>query len=93
VISYYRHRYGNATGAVAYVRQQSQLDAMPHIEVPLLFGCGLADAANLAASSLGQERWFPQGFERIEFPHVGHFPQREIPGDVARLILRAIPPK
>lgn len=93
VISYYRHRYGNAPGAAAYIQQQSQLDAMPHIEVPLLFGCGLADAANLPASSQGQERWFPRGFERIEFPHVGHFPQREAPGDVAQLIRRAVPPK
>jgi len=91
VISYYRHRYGNAPGARAYVRQQSQLDSMPNVEVPLLFGCGLADAANLPVSSLGQERWFPQGFQRIEFPHVGHFPQRESPGDVAQLIRRALP--
>jgi pimeloyl-ACP methyl ester carboxylesterase len=93
VISYYRHRYGNAPGAAAYVRQQSQLDPVPPIEVPILFGCGLADAANLPASSQGQERWFPRGFQRVEFPNVGHFPQREVPGDVAQLIRSAIPPK
>jgi pimeloyl-ACP methyl ester carboxylesterase len=93
VISYYRHRYGNSPGAPAYVQQQSQLDQqpMPRIQVPLLFGCGLADAANLPASSQGQESWFPQGYQRIEFPHVGHFPQREIPSEVADLIRRAIP--
>jgi pimeloyl-ACP methyl ester carboxylesterase len=93
VISYYRHRYGNASGAPAYVQQQSQLDQhrVPEIEVPLLFGCGLADAVNLPASSLGQEAWFARGFQRIEFPHVGHFPQREVPDDVARLVRRALP--
>jgi pimeloyl-ACP methyl ester carboxylesterase len=91
VISYYRHRYGNAPGAPAYIQQQSQLDPMPQIEVPILFGCGLADAVNLPASSEGQERWFPRGFQRVEFPHVGHFPQRESPGEVAQLIRRAIP--
>lgn len=93
VISYYRHRYGNAPGAAAYVQQQCRLDPMPKIQAPLLFGCGLADGANLPASSLGQDPWFPRGYERIEFPHVGHFPQREVPGEVANLIRRAIPAK
>jgi pimeloyl-ACP methyl ester carboxylesterase len=96
VISYYRHRYGNAPGAPAYVRQQAQLDpqpgsSVPQVQVPLLFGCGLADAVNLPASSLGQELWFPRGYERIEFPKVGHFPQREVPNDVAQLIRRVLP--
>jgi pimeloyl-ACP methyl ester carboxylesterase len=96
VISYYRHRYGNAPGAPAYANQQAQLDpkpgsSMPQIEVPLLFGCGLADAVNLPASSEGQELWFPRGYQRIEFPNVGHFPQREVPNDVAQLIRRALP--
>lgn len=96
VISYYRHRYGNAPGAPAYVRQQAQLDlkpasSMPQVQVPLLFGCGLADAVNLPASSQGQEPWFPRGYERIEFPNVGHFPQREVPNDVAQLIRRVLP--
>jgi pimeloyl-ACP methyl ester carboxylesterase len=96
VISYYHHRYGNAPGAPAYVRQQAQLDpkpgsSMPQVQVPLLFGCGLADAVNLPASSQGQEPWFPKGYERIEFPNVGHFPQREVPNDVAQLIRRVLP--
>jgi pimeloyl-ACP methyl ester carboxylesterase len=98
VISYYRHRYGNAPGALAYAKQQAQLDPKPgaslppQIEVLLLFGCGLADAVNLPASSEGQELWFPKGYERIEFPNVGHFPQREVPNNVAQLIRRALPP-
>jgi pimeloyl-ACP methyl ester carboxylesterase len=98
VLSYYSHRYGNAPGARAYVRQQAQLDpqpgaSMPQIEVPVLFGCGLADAVNLPASSEGQELWFPRGCQRVEFPSVGHFLQREVPGDVAQLIRRALPAK
>ena len=60
------------------------------VQVPLLFGCGLADAVNLPASSQGQELWFPRGYERIEFPNVGHFPQREVPDDVAQLIRRVL---
>jgi pimeloyl-ACP methyl ester carboxylesterase len=90
VISYYRHRYGNAPGAPAYAHQQEKLDPMPPIEVPTLFGCGLADAANLPASSQGQDKWFPCGYERIEFPGVGHFPQRELPASVAALIRRSV---
>ena len=90
VISYYRHRYGNAPGAPAYAPQQSRLDPLPPIQVRTLFGCGLADAVNLPASSEGQELWFPQGFRRIEFPGVGHFPQREASEQVARLIRQTI---
>jgi pimeloyl-ACP methyl ester carboxylesterase len=92
VISYYRHRYGNSPGAPAYIQQQAQLDGqpLPLVEVPTLFGCGLADGVNLPESSQGQENWFPAGYQRIEFPHVGHFPQREVPKDVAALIRRAI---
>jgi len=96
VISYYRHRYGNAPGAPAYVQQQAQLDpmpgsSMPQVQVPLLFGCGSADEVNLPVSSQRQELWFPKGCERIEFPNVGHFPQREVPNDVAQLIRRVLP--
>jgi pimeloyl-ACP methyl ester carboxylesterase len=98
VLSYYRHRYGNAPGAPAYIRQQAQLDpkpgaSMPRIEVPTLFGCGLADAVNLPESAEGQELWFLRGYQRIEFPNVGHFPQREVPENVAQLIRRALPAK
>jgi pimeloyl-ACP methyl ester carboxylesterase len=95
VVSYYRHRYGNSPGAPAYVQQQSQLDQqpLPQVQFPLLFGCGLADAVNLPASSQGQEKWFPKGYQRVEFPHVGHFPQREVPDDVAQLIRRVLPVK
>jgi pimeloyl-ACP methyl ester carboxylesterase len=91
VFSYYRHRYGNAGGAPAYIEQQSRLDTISPIEVPTLFGCGLADGVNLPASSEGQEQWFPRGFQRVEFPRAGHFPQREVPSEVARLIRQAIP--
>ncbi len=90
VISYYRHRYGNAPGAPAYAEQQAKLEPMPRVDVPTLFGCGLADAVNLPTSSEGQEAWFPKGYQRIEFPGVGHFPQREVPRSVADLIRRAL---
>jgi pimeloyl-ACP methyl ester carboxylesterase len=90
VISYYRHRYGNASGAPAYARQQEKLEPMPPIEVPTLFGCGLADAVNLPAASEGQDPWFPHGYQRIEFPGIGHFPQRESPASIADLIRRSI---
>ena len=70
--------------ATSATRQQAGR-SLPPIQVPLLFGCGLADAVNLPASSQGQEQWFPKGHERIEFPRVGHFPQREVPNEVAQL--------
>jgi len=90
VISYYRHRYGNAPGAPAYTQQQAKLDPMPKIDVATLFGCGLADAVNLPPSSEGQDNWFPRGYERIELAGVGHFPQREVPASIAQLIRHAI---
>jgi pimeloyl-ACP methyl ester carboxylesterase len=84
------HRYGKAPFAPTYAQQQSKLDLqpLPHIEVPTLFACGLADAVNLPASSEGQDEWFPRGYERIELPGVGHFPQREVPASIAQLIRR-----
>jgi pimeloyl-ACP methyl ester carboxylesterase len=66
VIHYYRHRYGNASGSGVYTAQQATLDAQPVIRVPTVFACGTADACNLPESSLDQERWFANGYERVE---------------------------
>ena len=86
VIHYYRHRYGNASGSGVYTAQQAILDAQPVIRVPTVFACGTADACKLPESSLGQERWFANGYERVEVEGAGHFIQREDPGLIAALL-------
>jgi pimeloyl-ACP methyl ester carboxylesterase len=88
VIHYYRHRYGNASGSGVYTAQQAILVAQPVIRVPTVFACGTADACNLPESSLGQECWFANGYERVEVEGAGHFIQREDPGLIAALLQR-----
>ena len=90
VLHAYRVRYGNAPTVDRYARQQAAFDARPKITVPCWFATGLADASNLSASSIGQEKWFAAGHHRHEVPDVGHFVQRESPPVVANLIRQAM---
>ena len=77
-----------ASGSGVYTAQQATLDAQPVIRVPTVFACGTADACNLPESSLGQERWFANGYERVEVEGAGHFIQREDPELIAALLRR-----
>jgi pimeloyl-ACP methyl ester carboxylesterase len=90
VIHSYRQRHGNAPGHPKYAAAQAMLDSLPPVKVPTVFACGLADACNLSESSLGQDKWFPAGYRRIELPGVGHFVQREAPSEVADLMRQTI---
>ena len=86
VLHSYRQRWKGAPSVAPYDLTQSILDARPKIEVPTIFAYGQADACNLPSSSAGQENWFSGAFRSVGFRGVGHFPQREAPKAVARLI-------
>jgi pimeloyl-ACP methyl ester carboxylesterase len=88
VVHYYRHRWGAAPGSPVYEAQEGKLSDMPPIPVPAVFMCGTSDACNLPESSLGSEKLYPAGLERVELAGVGHFVQRERPGEVARRFQR-----
>jgi pimeloyl-ACP methyl ester carboxylesterase len=90
VIHYYRHRWGAASGAPYYAQQQAILDKMPPVPIPTTFLSGLADGANLAVWSRGNERFYAAAYERRELTGVGHFIQRERPDIVAEVIAAAL---
>jgi pimeloyl-ACP methyl ester carboxylesterase len=88
VIHYYRHRWGAAPGSPFYEAQEIKLRDTPPIPVPAVFMCGTSDACNLPESSRGNEKLYPAGLERVELAGVGHFVQREQPGEVAKRLRR-----
>jgi pimeloyl-ACP methyl ester carboxylesterase len=88
VIHYYRHRWGAAPSSPCYESHEIKLRDMPPIPVPAVFVCGMSDACNLPESSLGNAKLYPAGLERVELAGVGHFVQRERPGEIASRLQR-----
>jgi pimeloyl-ACP methyl ester carboxylesterase len=66
------------------------VDATEQLSVPMLFLQGGADECDPPGESEGLESYFTAGYERHVLPGVGHFPAREAPGEVARLVCRHI---
>jgi len=87
VLHSYRHRWGFADGAPAYLADQQVLNPAPLLSLPTLVLHGGADRCNHPDTSVGKERFFQGRYERIVLPGVGHFPQREAAADVAAAIL------
>ncbi len=90
VLSYYRTRHGNASGAAPYAAAHAKLAQKPKVAVPTWFVTGLADACNHSEGSIGQEEWFTGGYQRIELPGIGHFIHREAPEAVAEVLAQAL---
>jgi pimeloyl-ACP methyl ester carboxylesterase len=88
VTHYYRHRWGAAPGSPVYEVQEDKLGDTPPIPVPAVFMCGTSDACNLPESSRGNAELYPAGLDRVELAGVGHFVQRERPGEVAKRLQR-----
>ena len=88
VIHYYRHRWGAAPSSPLYESQETKLRDTPPIPVPAVFMCGTSDACNLPESSRGNTKAYSAGLERVELAGVGHFVQRERPGEVAKRLQR-----
>jgi pimeloyl-ACP methyl ester carboxylesterase len=88
VIHYYRHRWGAAPSSPFYESHEIKLRDTPPIPVPAVFVCGMSDACNLPESSLGNAKLYPAGLERVELAGVGHFVQRERPGEIAKRLQR-----
>lgn len=90
VLHYYQHRYKTAPSLPPYAMGEAVLGVRPAITAPTIFAYGTADACNLPQSSEAQAAWFRGPYERIALKGVGHFPQREDPKAVARLIERLL---
>ena len=78
----YRHRWGHAPGDPRYADDEVQLNPAPVLAVPTLLLHGAADGVNHPETSLGKEAFFSGSYERVLLAGVGHFPQRESPGEV-----------
>ena len=83
----YRHRWGHAAGDPRYAADDAALVPAPVLSVPTLVVHGGADTCNPPESSAGKERWFSGPYRREVIAGVGHFPSREAPDEVARLLL------
>ena len=88
VVHYYRHRWDAAPGSPIYEAQEIKLRDTPPIPVRAVFVCGMSDACNLPESSRGNAKLYSAGLERVELAGVGHFVQRERPGEVVKRLQR-----
>lgn len=88
VVHSYRHRWGHAPGDPEYAADTAALTPAPVLNVPTLVLHGREDYVNHPDTSAGKERFFTGRYERVLLDGVGHFPQRENAGEVARAILR-----
>jgi pimeloyl-ACP methyl ester carboxylesterase len=86
VIHSYRVRWGLAPTDPALADIEEQLKRSPEIVVPTLVIHGGADPCNHPSTSEGKESFFRGSYQRIVLAGVGHFPQREVPDEVARAV-------
>jgi pimeloyl-ACP methyl ester carboxylesterase len=83
----YTVRWGEADKDPRYRDLDERAKAAPSISVPTLMIQGGADGVTLAASTAGNDQYFSGGYRRIVLDGVGHFPTREAPEAVNRLLL------
>ena len=65
---------------------RARVAAVRRVTVPTLMVQGAADACDLPASSEGLEEFFAD-YRRVVLDGIGHFPHREAPAEVTRLVL------
>lgn len=88
VLHSYRARWGLAPTDPALEETETRLREHPEIAVPTLVIHGGADPCNDPSTSEGKEPFFTGLYARVVLPGVGHFPQRQAAGDVARHLVR-----
>ncbi|WP_232660270.1 alpha/beta fold hydrolase [Pseudonocardia sp. TRM90224] len=90
VLHYYRYRWGGAPAAGRYVETQRHVESMPDITVPTTHIQGGADFCTRPETASQFEGRISAPYHRVDLPGIGHFPQREVPVEVAAVIRRAI---
>jgi pimeloyl-ACP methyl ester carboxylesterase len=90
VLHYYRMKWGGALGRRAYAAAQATLQPKPKIAVPSLYVQGTEDACDIPAGFEGQEAWFSGTYESLLVKGAGHFPHREQPKAVAKILRRQL---
>ncbi len=84
----YQHRWGHAAGDPRYDADELALSETAPLDVPTLVLHGGADGVNAPETSEGKAPYFLNRYERKVLPGVGHFPQREVPQQVAAELVR-----
>lgn len=90
VLHYYRYRWGGAVAADRYVEMQRLVESMPDITVPTTHIQGGEDFCTRPETAARFEGRVSAAYRRVDLPGVGHFPQREVPLEVAAVIRQAI---
>ena len=83
----YRERWGEAESDPAYAALEERYQAIRSISVPTLMLQGLDDRCLLPSSSEDRAHFFAGPYERRTLEGVGHFPTREAPAEIGRLLL------
>ena len=87
IVHYYRARWGQAEPDPYYAADTTTVRNAHEITTPTLAIHGLSDTCCLPELSEACDDFFTGGYARETLSGIGHFPQREAPADVARLIV------
>ena len=83
----YRVRWGEADKDPRYAELDRHTSTAQSISVPTLMIQGGADAVTLPESTEGKDKYFTGGYDRRVIPNAGHFPTREAPEAVSKLLV------
>jgi pimeloyl-ACP methyl ester carboxylesterase len=83
----YSVRWGEADKDPRYADLDALVADAQSISTPTLMIQGGSDAVGLPASTEGKDRYFTGGYARHVIPGVGHFPTREAPDAVSKLVV------
>ena len=83
----YSVRWGEADKDARYGELDRRINAAQSISVSTLMIQGGSDAVSLPEATDGKDKYFTGGYARHVIPGVGHFPTREAPEVVSKLVL------
>jgi len=86
-VNSYRVRWGEAEKDPRYAALDARAKAVKTIALPALMIQGGADGVTLASTTAGKDEHFSGGYARHVLDGVGHFPTRERPDAVSKLLL------
>jgi pimeloyl-ACP methyl ester carboxylesterase len=88
----YSVRWGEADKDPRYAELDRRVNTAQSISVPTLMIQGGSDTVTLPESTEGKDRYFTGLYKRHVIPGVGHFPTREAPEEVNKLVSEFLRP-
>jgi pimeloyl-ACP methyl ester carboxylesterase len=83
----YSVRWGEADKDPRYTELERRVNAAHSISVSTLMIQGASDSVTLPESTVNKDEYFTGGYARRVIPDVGHFPTREAPEMINKLVL------